>query len=79
VADLVRTFDDLTRTEQSSASGKGSALARIFQAGYPVPEGFAVLPAAFDDDTLTDEGWRQVQDRLAHLRDCVKSPGSAST
>jgi phosphoenolpyruvate synthase/pyruvate phosphate dikinase len=68
VTDLIRAFDELTTTEHSSAGGKGGTLARIFQAGYPVPDGFVVLPAAFDDDKLTVEGWRQVQDHLAHLR-----------
>jgi pyruvate,water dikinase len=54
-------------TEQPSAGGKGGTLARIYQAGFPVPDGFVVLPAAFDGDKLTVEGWRQVQEQLTHL------------
>jgi pyruvate,water dikinase len=68
MTDLIHAFDELTNSEQPSAGGKGGTLARLYQAGYPVPEGFVVLPAAFDEDRLTIEGWRQVQARLAYLR-----------
>ncbi len=67
MSDLIRTFDELTTAEQPSAGGKGGTLARIFQAGFPVPEGFVVLPTAFDGDKLTVEGWQQVQDQIADL------------
>jgi pyruvate,water dikinase len=33
-----------------------------------VPEGFVLLPAAFDGDDLTVAGWQQVQAQLARLR-----------
>ena len=64
----LRTFDQLTETEQLSAGGKGGTLARLTQAGYPVPEGFVVLPAAFSGDELTFDAWRQVQAQLGRLR-----------
>jgi phosphohistidine swiveling domain-containing protein len=66
--DLVRSFDELTDTQQALAGGKGSTLARLYQAGYPVPDGFVVLPEAFAGDTLTVDGWAQVQAHLARMR-----------
>ena len=68
MTDMLRTFDKLTASEQHSAGGKGGTLARLAQAGYPVPEGFVVLPAAFDGDDLTVAGWQQVKAQLASLR-----------
>lgn len=46
MADLVRSFDELTQEQQAPAGGKGGTLARLYQAGYPVPAGFVILPAA---------------------------------
>ena len=68
MAEMLRTFDKLTANEQRSAGGKGGTLSRLAQAGYPVPEGFVVLPAAFGGDELTLEGWQQVQAQLVSLR-----------
>ncbi|MFN2221682.1 MAG: PEP/pyruvate-binding domain-containing protein, partial [Candidatus Promineifilaceae bacterium] len=48
--------------------GKGSALAHLYQAGYPVPEGFIILPAAFHEDDLSAEAWSQVERFLRQLR-----------
>ena len=49
---MVRTFGELTAEERPLAGGKGGRLARLCQAGYPVPDGFVVLPAAFAGDEL---------------------------
>ncbi len=68
MSDMVRAFDALTAEQQSFAGGKGGALARLYQAGYPVPDGFVILPTAFVDDELTPEAWTQVQAHLDHLR-----------
>ena len=68
MAEMLRMFDKLTANEQRSAGGKGGTLSRLAQAGYPVPEGFVVLPTAFGGDELTLEGWQQVQAQLASLR-----------
>ena len=65
MADMIRTFEELTPEQQSSAGGKGSALARLYQAGYPVPDGLVVLPAAFDGDEMLPEAWAQVADAIA--------------
>ena len=68
MSDMVRSFDALTAEQQSFAGGKGGALARLYQAGYPVPDGFVILPTAFFDDDLTPEAWAQVQAHLYRLR-----------
>jgi phosphohistidine swiveling domain-containing protein len=65
---VVYTFRELPPDQQPLAGGKGGTLGRLYQAGYPVPEGFVLLPAAFADDRLTAEAWAQVQRHLADLR-----------
>jgi phosphohistidine swiveling domain-containing protein len=66
-------FKELSQGQQASAGGKGGTLARLHQAGYPVPAGLVILPTAFADDglssdTLPDGVWSQVQAHLARLR-----------
>jgi pyruvate,water dikinase len=66
-------FDELPTERQASAGGKSSILARLCQAGYPVPDGLVILPAAFagdepSPDILPAEAWAQVQAHLARLR-----------
>jgi phosphoenolpyruvate synthase/pyruvate phosphate dikinase len=51
----VYSFAQLKLENQILAGGKGGTLARLVQRGYPVPEGFVILPAAFDGDDLTPE------------------------
>ncbi|MHA2167850.1 MAG: hypothetical protein ACXAAT_18540, partial [Candidatus Hodarchaeales archaeon] len=43
----------------SLAGGKGVALAQMYQAGYPVPNGFVILSSAFSNDELRSEAWEQ--------------------
>jgi phosphohistidine swiveling domain-containing protein len=68
MSDVTRSFNELAAEQQFSAGGKGGTLARLYQAGYPVPEGFVILPAAFDGDKLRSEAWAQVRARLAQIR-----------
>jgi phosphohistidine swiveling domain-containing protein len=68
MTDEIRSFNELTTEQRSFAGGKGATLARLYQAGYPVPDGFVILPMAFAGDRLTSEAWAQVQARLARLR-----------
>ena len=68
MGDFVRSFSELTLAEQPSAGGKGGTLARLYQAGYPVPDGFVILPTAFVDDELQGRAWVQVQAHLERLR-----------
>jgi len=61
-------FDKLGEAGWPLAGGKGGTLSQLYQSGYPVPEGFVILPDAFDADVLTDEAWEQVKSHLDQLR-----------
>jgi phosphohistidine swiveling domain-containing protein len=69
VSRMVRFFDELSVAEMSLAGGKGSALARLYRSGFPVPNGFVILPIAFVDDELVPEAWAQIQTCLNLLRE----------
>jgi pyruvate,water dikinase len=56
------------RSTLETVGGKGGTLARLRQAGYPVPDGFVILPDAFDGDELKPEAWVAVQAQLERLR-----------
>jgi len=64
----VLSFKELTKEKQCTAGGKGGTLSRLFQAGYPVPDGFVILPTSFAGDELTVEAWVQVQAYLKRMR-----------
>jgi phosphohistidine swiveling domain-containing protein len=66
--EAIITFSKLNAEERPSAGGKANTLARLYQAGYPVPEGFVVLPHAFAGDELGAYAWEQIQERLLRLR-----------
>lgn len=66
--DKIRSFEELTAEEQLAAGGKGGTLSRLYQAGYPVPDGFVILPTGFDQDQLRPEAWAQVQACLHRMR-----------
>ena len=61
MSSAVRSFAELTADEQPAAGGKAASLARLSQAGYPVPDGFVILPSAFDDVNLRPEAWAQAK------------------
>lgn len=64
----VVAFDQLkSEPAISLAGGKGTTLARLFQAGYPVPDGLIVLPTAFVDDELTTEAWGELREKSKAL------------
>jgi len=64
----VYAFGKLPAEEAELAGGKGRALAKLCQAGFPVPDGCILLPAAFDDDELIPPAWEKVKGQLARLR-----------
>ncbi len=64
----IRTFSEIHDLEHAQAGGKGSTLARLFQAKYPVPDGFVILPDAFTGNELTAEGWLQIKAQLVSMR-----------
>lgn len=45
--DMIKSFKELTPELQSLAGGKECMLSKMFQAGYPVPDGFVILPFRF--------------------------------
>lgn len=61
-------FSGVVKQLEPLAGGKGRSLARMYQAGYRVPDGFIILPAAFAGDELTTEAWAQTQICLSRLR-----------
>ena len=66
---MIHFFDELTTEQYALAGGKGGMLARLYQSGYPVPKGFVILPAAFENDQLTAMAWQQVRQKLKRLRE----------
>ena len=66
--DIAYSFGKLPSEQQSSAGGKGGTLSCLYQAGYPVPGGFVILPSAFTGDGMSPETWTKVLALLSHLR-----------
>lgn len=65
---MLHFLNALPATLFALAGGKGGALARLAQAGYPVPAGFVLLPTAFEGETLTPAAWAATQAALRQLR-----------
>ncbi|MBN1890237.1 MAG: hypothetical protein JW850_19735 [Thermoflexales bacterium] len=65
---MISSFKKLTKEQEPFAGGKGRTLARLYRAGYRVPDGFILLPDAFAGDDLTTEAWALVQAHLGRLR-----------
>jgi pyruvate,water dikinase len=65
---MIISFKELANDQEAFAGGKGRTLARLYQAGYRVPDGFIILTTAFAGDELTKAAWAQVQAHLARMR-----------
>lgn len=61
-------FEDIEPAKLSLAGGKGGMLAKLFQRGYPVPDGFVVFPAAFQEESLTQQARQRICGYLLALR-----------
>ncbi|NCF68676.1 MAG: hypothetical protein GWP61_22175, partial [Chloroflexi bacterium] len=61
-------FNDMGPLERPLAGGKGGTLALLQQSGYRIPDGFVILPAAFEGERLLPEAWREARRHLARLR-----------
>ncbi len=68
MGNLVKNFNELTPDLQVYAGGKGGMLARMFQSGYPVPEGFVILPSAFQGEKLDKNAWNEISSLLNTIR-----------
>lgn len=66
--DMIKSFKELTPELQSLAGGKGCMLSKMFQAGYPVPDGFVILPSAFKENTLNEDAWNEIKHYLKEIR-----------
>ncbi len=71
----VKTFAEISSRDQKQAGGKGGTLARLYQAGYPVPNGFVIMPSAFVQDELSPHAWQQV---VANLQDIRRTNGKTA-
>lgn len=68
MVEMVKSFKELTPELQKYAGGKGSMLARMYQGGYPVPEGFVILPEAFQGEELSNEILDKIEGYLNEIR-----------
>ena len=69
MSDVILSFDEISAEAACFAGGKGGSLARLYQAGFPVPAGFVILPSAFDSEGLNPQAWSGYTGRLACLRE----------
>ena len=51
---LVVSFKELNTKMLPLAGGKGGTLARLYQKGFRVPDGFVILPEAFVENELNE-------------------------
>ena len=72
---FVLSFRDHRPEEQSLAGGKGGALAYLKQVGFPVPDGFIIVPEAFEEDQLRPDAWDQIQ---SYIKQMLKTDKKAS-
>jgi len=67
----IKSFSESKPSDWLLAGGKGGNLARLYQSGFPVPDGFVILPDGFKGDELRPQVYSLVHDQLAHLRQGV--------
>ena len=65
---MVISFTDLLESDRTTAGGKGGTLSRLYQSGIPVPDGFIIMPSAFDQEDLRGEAWAEIQKQLEKMR-----------
>jgi len=65
----VQSFSEINEESAPYAGGKGGTLARLYQKGYPVPDGFVLLTLAFNEDGLLPEAWEQIKKNVNRLRE----------
>lgn len=71
---MVGCFAEVMSDERlTPAGGKGQVLAKLYQAGYPVPDGLVLFPAAFIGDGLRPEAWAVARQYLAQWRGSAPS------
>jgi hypothetical protein len=68
MSEMIYRFGDLPGDLFKLAGDKGASLCRMFQAQYPVPDGFVILAPAFEDRQLTQDARQALATRLSALR-----------
>ncbi len=66
------SFKDIPKELILNAGGKGGMLSNMYQSGYPVPDGFVVLPDAFQNEVLNSDALNEIKNKLKNLRDKYK-------
>jgi len=61
------------------AGGKGANLARIAQAGFPVPEGFIISTLAYHNYVSENHLENEIQDALTFIPERAASPEELET
>jgi len=65
---ILCTFSQLSESDHAGLAGsKGEMLAKLYQSGYPVPDGFVILSTAFDENGLKAEAHNEVLTSFSHL------------
>ena len=62
-------FNDVPAQALPQAGGKGASLARMIQAGYPVPEGLLILATAFQNGQINPAAQAELLGQLNRLRE----------
>lgn len=70
----VKTFKEVNSEYRHLAGGKGSMLAKMFQEGYPVPNGFIIFPTAFQHEKLTEAAVKEIRTCLNKIKKCEGNP-----
>jgi len=72
--EFIGFFKEVSRDDTARAGGKGAQLGEMFNAGFPVPDGFVVLTAAFDEATYDNH----INERIYHLIEKVDADNTES-
>jgi phosphohistidine swiveling domain-containing protein len=75
-ANWIVPFSD-KESELENAGGKGAALVQLTRSGFPVPDGFILLPGGFAGDDLKAEVWTQAKAQLERMRKGSKNTSFA--
>ena len=65
---IIKPLKNIKESEFVNAGGKAGALAKMAQAGFPVPDGFVIFPESFKGDELPPEAAQLVYQQLFDLR-----------
>ncbi|BFH63503.1 PEP/pyruvate-binding domain-containing protein [Paenibacillus azoreducens] len=71
---MVMGFAEMNADDRSAAGGKGAMLSALYCMGYPVPEGFVIMPSAFTGEQLSSQAWEDIKYRLHQLRKSHREP-----